>query len=388
MTLRYGRSGANVETPRAMSSDMQPAPVPTPAGDIGNHVVPEAIVILTGIVALLAVAIRLLARYMMKRFGIPEILLIISMAFFIVHHYNAYQVSVYPGLGVHQWQFNPELAAASHYNFKLGSVTFGLNIAFLKIAILLDWLRTFVPTGTRNTLFWILVGLIVSNAVFYFIGTFIEAFQCPPEDVNNSECPIDVVKYNVASGIINVVSDLTILIAPHWVIWNLNLSKARKMGVSLLFLIGFLATGSAIARVIYVARAYYTGDILFYSVLINLWAIAEQTFGYLVIGVPAIPKVLHDFACARHLGSLVRSSSRQPSDSSNYVGPRSTWPSTASRRRYRDQWGVGETDTYVLMTTILGGEDKGLSTPDQARLHEERDRPNSSRDGIGTAVTI
>lgn len=58
---------------------MQPAPVPTPAGDIGNHVVPEAIVILTGIVALLAVAIRLLARYMMKRFGIPEILLIISM---------------------------------------------------------------------------------------------------------------------------------------------------------------------------------------------------------------------------------------------------------------------------------------------------------------------
>ncbi|KAI1164594.1 hypothetical protein F5B18DRAFT_660943 [Nemania serpens] len=369
-----------------MNSDLQPAPVPTPSGDIGNHVVPEAIVIFTGVLAIVTVAIRLLARYMMKRLGIPEILLVISMAFFIVHHYNAYQVSIYPGLGVHQWQLNPELAAASHYNFKLGSVTFGLNIAFLKIAILLDWLRTFVPTGTRNTLFWMLVGLIASNAVFYFIGTFIEAFQCPPEDVG-IKCPIDVVKYNVASGIINVVSDLTILIAPHWVIWNLNLSKARKMGVSLLFLIGFLATGSAIARVIYVSRAYSTGDILFYSVLINLWAIAEQTFGYLVIGVPAIPKVLHDFACARHFGSLVRSRSQQPSNSGDYIGPRSTWPSTASRRRYRDAWEAGETDTHVLMTTIVG-EDKGLPTPDRARLHDERERSSLSRDGIGTAVTI
>lgn len=245
-----------------------------------------------------------------------------------------------------------------------------------------------MPTGTRNTLFWTLVGLIVSNAVFYFIGTFIEAFQCPPEDANTSGCPIDVVKYNVASGIINVVSDLTILIAPHWVIWNLNLSRARKMGVSLLFLIGFLATGSAIARVIYVARAYYTGDIIFYSVLINLWAIAEQTFGYLVIGVPAIPRVLHDFAWARHFGSLVRSRSHQPSNSSDYVGPRSTWPSTASRRRYRHHWEAGDADTHVLMTTISDGEDKGLPTPDRARLHEERERPIVSSHGMGEAVTI
>lgn len=62
-----------------MNSDLQPAPVPTPSGDIGNHVVPEAIVIFTGVLAIVTVAIRLLARYMMKRLGIPEILLVISM---------------------------------------------------------------------------------------------------------------------------------------------------------------------------------------------------------------------------------------------------------------------------------------------------------------------
>ncbi|KAI1175533.1 hypothetical protein F4777DRAFT_321570 [Nemania sp. FL0916] len=371
-----------------MSFESRATPAPSPAGDIGNHVVPKAIVLVTGVLSLVALTIRLAARYKMKRLGIPDILLVISMGFYIFHHYNAYQVSIYPGLGVHQWQYNAELAATTHYNFKLGSVTFGLNIVFLKIAILLDWIRTFVPTGTRNNLFWILVGLIVSNAIFYFIGTFIEAFQCPPEDVGTSRCNIDVAKYNDASGIINVISDLTILLAPHWVIWNLNLSKQRKMGVSLLFIIGILATGSAIARAVYVAKAYSTGDILYYSVLINLWAIAEQTFGYLVICVPSIPRVLHDFPCAKYLGSLVRSRSGQPSIPSNDPEHGATWPGSTPRRRYRDPWTVGDTDTHVLVTMPHGEDKEIITSPAQTRLSRERGSPNGSREEIGTAVTI
>jgi hypothetical protein len=117
---------------------------------------------------------------------------------------------------------------------------FGLNIVFLKAAILLDWVRTFVPAGTRNTLFYLLYTLIGTNAVFYFIGTFIEAFQCPPNTLSTEHCPIDAPKYNISSGIINVISDLTILIAPHWVIWKLNMTRTQKMGVSFMFLIGIL----------------------------------------------------------------------------------------------------------------------------------------------------
>ncbi|GAP88178.1 putative integral membrane protein PTH11 [Rosellinia necatrix] len=370
-----------------MNSDSPAAsgPVSQPAGDIGNHVLPEAIVIVSGALVLLAVIVRLLARHMMKRMGIADILLVISLGFFIAHHYNAYQAAIYPGLGVHQWQFNPELAAASHYNFKLGSVTFGLNIVFLKIAILLDWIHTFVPTGTRNGLFWILVVLIASNAVFYFIGTFIEAFQCPPQDTRTPGCNIDVVKYNVASGIINVVSDLTILTAPHWVIWKLHMSRARKMGVSVLFIIGALATGSAIGRVVYVARAYDTGDILFHSVPINLWAIAEETFGYLVIGIPSIPKVLRDSPCARHFGSMARSK-RQGTNPSGYPERGSTWPSSASRR-YRNPWETEEeTDTHVLVT-VVGGEGKDIPLPDRARMYKEQDGRNSSAEGVGMAIS-
>ncbi|KAI0198734.1 hypothetical protein F4808DRAFT_249411 [Astrocystis sublimbata] len=366
---------------------------PEPAGDIGNHALPKAIVIITGVLALGALLTRLTARKIMHRLGLADLLLVISMIFYIVHHYNAWQVSIYPGLGVHQWQFNPELAKASNYNFKIGSIFFGLNIVFLKIAILMDWLYVFVPAGTRNGLFWILQTLIWGNAVFYFIGTFIEAFQCPPQDVGTSRCNIDVAKYNVASGVINVVSDLTILIAPHWVIWKLNLSRARKIGVSVLFLVGALATGSAIGRVIAVTNAYATGDILYHSVEINLWAMAEQTFGYLVIGIPALPKVLHDFPCARYLGSLVRTRTKHHSSAPSGYPPRTMWPSSTPRRHnggdVEDVWDAE--DTHVLVT-VAGGDSKdaGVLTPGPAHLqhHHHRGRDDSSRNSSVEAVDL
>lgn len=125
-------------------------------------------------------------------------------------------------------------------NYKLATISFGLGIAFLKIAILLDWMQIFVPTGTRNSLFWILQALIWGNALFYFIGSFIDGFICSERSVGSMKCNSELVKYIVASSIVNLTSDITILITPHWVIWKLNMSTAQKKGISLLFIIGLL----------------------------------------------------------------------------------------------------------------------------------------------------
>ncbi len=125
---------------------------------------------------------------------------------------------------------------------KLGTITFGLGIAFLKVAILLDWMRIFVPTGTRNTLFWILQLFIWSNALFYFIGTFVDAFECPSKDVGTVKCNTDVAKYILTSAVINLISDLTNSHNTSLVIWKLNMSNAQKKGISLLFLIWFIVS--------------------------------------------------------------------------------------------------------------------------------------------------
>ncbi|KAI0457459.1 hypothetical protein F5B21DRAFT_501506 [Xylaria acuta] len=154
------------------------------------------------------------------------------------------------------------------------------------------------------------------------------------------------------------------------------MSTARKMGVSVLILIGFLATGSAIARVVYVFIAFKTSDFAFYSVQINISVIAEQTFGYLVIGVPAIPTAVRGLSCAKHLAPLSRSRPGHPNPSS-YYRRGSTWPSSASRRN-RGPLEAEETDTHFLVTMVNAGRED-VAQPAAARVHGVRERSNSSR---------
>lgn len=52
-----------------------------PAGDIGDHVLPKVIVILTGVIALVALIIRLTARHIMRKLGIADLFLVISMVY-------------------------------------------------------------------------------------------------------------------------------------------------------------------------------------------------------------------------------------------------------------------------------------------------------------------
>lgn len=116
----------------------------------------------------------------------------------------------------------------------------------LKIAILVDWAHLFNPLKKRNVMFWAIRILLVANMVYYVTATFLEAFRCTPRrrlwDImyEKGSCPINVVVLNLVASSINVVSDVTILALPQWVIWRLNMTRATKAGVSVLFLIGIL----------------------------------------------------------------------------------------------------------------------------------------------------
>jgi hypothetical protein len=116
---------------------------------------------------------------------------------------------------------------------------------FLKVAILLDWLHVFVPTR-RSAFFWMLHILMWSNVLFFVSGTLTELFRCIPREkiwkplYEGGYCGVNIEASNMASGIINLISDIAILFTPQWVIWNLHLSTSKKLGMSALFTIGVL----------------------------------------------------------------------------------------------------------------------------------------------------
>jgi len=114
----------------------------------------------------------------------------------------------------------------------------------IKVAILTNWLRIFVPKGVRNALFWLLHILIWTNVVFYTITTITEVFRCWPREkiwnpwYEGGTCSLDILGQNLAVSVLNFISDTIILAIPQWIIWHLNLPPSQKWGISLLFVIG------------------------------------------------------------------------------------------------------------------------------------------------------
>jgi hypothetical protein len=116
----------------------------------------------------------------------------------------------------------------------------------LKVGILLDWLATFVPLGQKNFMFWTCWIMIGVTTIFYLVLLPVEIFQCTPREkiwnklYEGGYCIQNPSARNFAGGFIAAISDLIIFILPQNVIWRLNMSTQRKIGVSILFTFGLL----------------------------------------------------------------------------------------------------------------------------------------------------
>lgn len=120
-------------------------------------------------------------------------------------------------------------------------------IACVKAALLLDWIRIFVPgRKTRNTFFWCSTMIIVLNTMFYTAATITLNLACTPYRYNwdkllpgGGHC-VDIKSMYLAGACINLVSDVTILILPQQIVWRLQMSTKRRFGVSIVFAAGVL----------------------------------------------------------------------------------------------------------------------------------------------------
>lgn len=151
-------------------------------------------------------------------------------------------------------RFSPWLIIFQQY-LNVGSTIYGIVIMVLKSGILLEWSKTFVPRGFRNSFWWTCHSVFAINVVFYVICTFLEIFGCQPrEKLWNLSLPgkcIDITVLNIASASVNFVSDLVILLLPQKIIWGLHMSVSKKLGVAALFAVGLLQVSHLKFSIIY-----------------------------------------------------------------------------------------------------------------------------------------
>lgn len=96
----------------------------------------------------------------------------------------------------------------------------------------------------RDVGYWLTQSLIVMNGIFYIIYFFIPIFQCSPRSKiwNPKEAGhcLKIDDLYLASSIFNMFSDTAMLSVPIYLVWNLQMSRRRKIGVSAVFLTGGL----------------------------------------------------------------------------------------------------------------------------------------------------
>ncbi|KAJ2996995.1 hypothetical protein NUW58_g791 [Xylaria curta] len=155
---------------------------------------------------------------------------------------------------------------------------------------------------------WICHVFIWFNALFYASIEVAGNLSCRPfnrifDKRIPGEC-FDRKPLDLTAASVNLLCDIVILLAPQKVIWQLRMTKAKKIGVSVIFAIGLLAIASATGRLVATVQYLYSPDFSYGISSVALWSLAELAFGFFVLCIPTLPRVFKE---SNPLGRMVKS---------------------------------------------------------------------------------
>ncbi|KAI2618565.1 hypothetical protein GGS26DRAFT_380968 [Hypomontagnella submonticulosa] len=345
---------------------------PPNRNDIAQAVVPFCLTITT-----IAVLLRIYARmFCVKKFELHDSLMVIAFGCYVVDIYFGIRLQEKPGAFVHQWDVRlGDLPEISFPLFLSASFYIGVVLC-IKAAILLEWVRIFIPYGVRNRFFWLCYGVLAANTIFYIIVLFLMNFACIPVEKNwnpfvDGSCNVNTTAVNIASAVLNLCSDVFILLLPQRIIWSLKMSTKTKVGVSVIFAIGILCCTIAGLRLGAELTYSRSDDVLYNTAPVMLWALGEMTCMFLVYGVPSGAKILSDSRLPSRLASSLRSLRGKISQRGGSRGSgtgQSSWPGSSSMIIDNSQSNSSHTYTHyrkidngnggMLLTTIDSARDQ------------------------------
>ncbi|OTA58383.1 hypothetical protein K449DRAFT_303969, partial [Hypoxylon sp. EC38] len=274
---------------------MRPPPNVEPNFDNPSNGNVPTQVVLTLCLALITIPLcgRLCIRFYFKQLFIGDCkAAAINAVFFAL----AYRVTISPGAFVHQWNMRVSEITSLLYTTFIISHAYIFSIALIKVTILLEWIRIFVPRGTRNLVFWASHILIWVNITAYIVTIIIYNVACKPHNylwnklISGTCIRIDAAGGNISLSAFNLVTDFLILLIPQKTIWSLHMSTKKKIGISVTFAVGTIGVIVAFIRLVVVITHGPDADFTFNASWVMLCSAAETTCAFLVVCIPALPK--------------------------------------------------------------------------------------------------
>ncbi|KAF2642240.1 hypothetical protein P280DRAFT_467634 [Massarina eburnea CBS 473.64] len=181
-------------------------------------------------------------------------------------------------------------------------------IMFTKLAILALYVRLFGMMG-RDTLFTWGVYTLFAFTILLGIGSVIEfILQCIPAPVfwnrvyllfPQKPAPGPTVGYcmpnpyyTIIPSILDLVSELAILLLPSKILWHLQLPLRKKIGLAVTFGLGTFVTLMNIIRIYYYSRITVGGDIAWDNIDAMIWTMVQMALAIVCACIPPAAPLL------------------------------------------------------------------------------------------------
>jgi hypothetical protein len=205
------------------------------------HIIHIVFSVCLGLVTLL-VAIRIYTRACIsKPLWWDDLASLLAWVFFIALVGVTFG-AVENGGGVDAWNVSKETYKVYNKYWRLIMIMARVDITLAKVAILLLFLRLFVPrqTGSRQMWFWIWA-MIIFNVIYCIVLILLIQLQCirrkvPPP---NGSC-LNQQMLIISASTINVITEIAILGVAVLAVWGLRMPTKRKIAI-----IALLSFGSA-----------------------------------------------------------------------------------------------------------------------------------------------
>ncbi|KAI2631476.1 hypothetical protein GGS26DRAFT_96313 [Hypomontagnella submonticulosa] len=336
------------------------------------------------------VVLRMLAKLSSgKKFEIEDALILACMGTYCGSIWCSYHIISTAGLFTHQWDIRLRDLPSLFYVHHVGSNLIATTLSLGKAAILIEWSRIFVPRGTRDSFYWICKAVLAFSSIGNIAYIVAENMSCFPhkriwdKTILEGYC-IDSEIFQIPGALINPICIAFIIALPQRAIWRLNMSSEKKIGVSLLFLVGLLALGSSIARLVETFKYLHSTDKTFTISNVYLWCLAEMTCNFLAICAPWSPKAFAKNGPISHFMTSFRIRVGQSRSQPSLVTKSHSWPSQKPPA-VADYWDV--TGTYHRMKDTIVPL---VRYPSATSANEQRDDITVPRGAIlmTTEITV
>ncbi|KAI1461668.1 hypothetical protein F4805DRAFT_453552 [Annulohypoxylon moriforme] len=247
----------------------------------------------------LAVLLRAYVKiFVFRKLYLEDALAFIGFAMTIAYYCCCCSVLSQVGFLIHQWDMRVKDLYQVLYFGNMAFAFYEVAISTLKVAILLEWNKLFAPNRSPKSFYWTCYILLWVNIVYYITSIIVSNIVCFPI-LSEADTPSPGICLNKAtaeavSATLNLVSHVLVFVLPQKIIWKLNMTTKKKIGVSLIFAIGILVVVAGICRLSTTIQYFTDTDLVYVGYRVYLWCAAELTLLVLVFCVPTIPKIFSE----------------------------------------------------------------------------------------------